>query len=561
LGVVFYLMAAGRLPFIEETTTGLVASILTRAPTAPRMLVPSLPSALDAIIMKLLEKDPAARFQSAVAVAAALSAALSDPGSASVLRSVAVLPFRVLGQPSADDDDLGLGLADATITELAAVRSLLVRPTAAILPYQGGAVDPVRAGRELSVDAIVDGSLQRRGPQVRVTAQLLSTSDGRPLWGTKIDANVDEVFRLQDDVAREVVRALDVTITAADQRRLERGPRGQAEAREHYLRGRVHMTSESIESMDAAIDEFEKAIAIDPSYAEAYVGLATALSRMAFSFKPDSDFHARAEEMCARALAIDPMLPEARFLRGWLGWTPAAGFQHEAAIRDISLAIAERPGLNEAHHLLGIVLLHVSLFDESGRELERALAIDPNDNSAYMHLGWTKYLAGDLAEALEISTEAWRRSPSAWAGYQLALAQLQLGRLDAAERTSAAAARHAPDDVLQYPLRGLIAAVRGDDEEAERQIELTVQHRKAFGHYHHAQYDVACIYARLGRPEEAMRWLTDAARNGFPCHGFFARDRLLLPLRDGQSFADLLVEVEAVREHCRRAYYESRESR
>ncbi len=561
LGVVLYLMAAGRLPFIEETTTALVASILTRTPAAPRMLAPSLPPALDAIIMTLLEKEPAARFQSAGALAAALSEALSDTASAPVLRSVAVLPFRSLGQASAGDDDLGLGLADATITELAAVRSLLVRPTAAILPYQGGAVDPVRAGRELSVDAVVDGSLQRRGVQVRVTAQLLSTSDGRPLWGTKIDANLDEVFRLQDDVAREVMRALDITVTASDQRRLERGPRGQAAAREHYLRGRVHMTSESIESMDAAVDEFQKAIAIDSSYAEAYVGLATAFSRMAFSFKPDSDFHTRAEEMCARALAIDRTLPEARFLRGWLAWTPAAGFQHEAAIRDVSLAIAERPGLNEAHHLLGMVLLHISLFDESVRELERALAIDPNDSSAYMHLGWTKYLAGDLAEALDISTEAWRRSPSAWAGYQLALAQLQLGRLDAAEKTCTAAARHAPDDVLQYPLRGLIAALRGDDEEAERQIELTVQHRKAFGHYHHAQYDVACIYARLGRADEAMRWLTDAARNGFPCHGFFARDRLLMPLRGRQDFAALLMELQTVREGCRRAYYESRESK
>jgi tetratricopeptide (TPR) repeat protein len=247
-------------------------------------------------------------------------------------------------------------------------------------------------------------------------------------------------------------------------------------------------------------------------------------------------------------------------MRGWLAWTPASGFQHETAIRDVCLAIAERPGLNEAHHLLGIVLLHVSLFDESVRELERALAIDPNDSSAYMHLGWTKYLAGDLADALEISSEAWRRSPSAWAGYQLALTQLQLGRLDTAEKTAAAAARHAPDDVLQYPLRGLIAALRGDDEAAVGQIALTVQHRKAFGHYHHAQYDVGCIYARLGRHDEAMRWLTDAARNGFPCHGLFARDRLLMPLRGREAFAALLTELQAERERCRRVYYQSRES-
>src|SRR5204862_3471959 len=133
---------------------------------------------------------------------------------------------------------------------------------------------------------------------------------------------------------------------------------------------------------------------------------------------------------------------------------------------------------------------------------EQALTIDPNDSTAYMHRGWAKYLAGDLAEALEISKEAWRRNPSAWAGYQLALAQLQLGRVEEAEKTAAAAARHAPDDVLQYPLAGLIAALRGDDQGADRQIALTVQHSRAFGHYHHAQYDVACIHARLGRLDE-----------------------------------------------------------
>ncbi len=558
-GVVLYLMATGRLPFIGDTSTALVAAILTQPPIAPRTLVPSLPAALDAVILRMLQKEPAFRFESAGSVAAALAGALSDSGRDPVLRSVAVLPFRALGQ-SASDDDLGLGLADATITGLAAVRSLLVRPTAAILAYQGGSVDPVRAGRELSVDAVVDGSLQRRGTDIRVTAQLLSTADGRPLWGTKIDAKIDDVFRLQDDVAREIMRALDVTVTAADERRLERVPLGQREAREHYLRGRVHMTHESIESIEAAIDEFERARAIDPSYPQAYVGLASAFSRMAFTFKPDSDLFVRAEEMCARALAIDPTLPEARFIRGWLAWTPAAGFQHETAIRDVAAAIAGSPGLNEAHDLLAVVLLHVSLFDESAHEFERALAIDPNDASAYMHLGWAKYLAGDLAEALEISAEAWRRSPSAWAGYQLALAQLQLGRLDDAEKTAAAAARQAPDDVLQYPLAGLIAALRGEDAAAARQIELTVRHRKAFGHYHHAQYDVACIYARLGRLEEAMQWLTDASRNGFPCHGFIARDRLLMPLRGRADFAALLTELHAERDRCRRAYYELRES-
>ena len=559
LGVVLYLMATARLPFVEETMPALIAAVLTRPPVAPRTLMPSLPIALDAIVMRLLRKDPAARFESAGALVEALTGAAADADRGRVVRSLAVLPFRALGQATADDD-VGLGLADATITALAAVRSLLVRPTASILAYQGRTINPVHAGRELSVDAVVDGSLQRRGSQVRVTAQLLSTSDGSPLWGTKIDASIEDVFALQDQVAREVMRALRVTVTDADEQRLARAPRADRAAREHYLRGRVHMTRQSIESIDAAIEEFQRAIAIDPSFASAYVGLAMAFSLMAFTFKPDSDYQARAHELSARALALDPSLPEGRFIRGWLAWTPASGFRHELAIREAGAAIAGSPGLNEAHHLLGIVLLHVSLFDESAREFERSLAINPTDATAYMHLGWTKYLAGDLANALEISVEAWRRTPSAWAGYQLALTQLQLGRVDEAEKSAAAAARHSPDDVLQYPLAGLIAALRGDDAEAQRQMAATVQHRKAFGHYHHAQYDVACICAALGRHDEAMQWLTDAARNGFPCHGTFLRDRLLAPLRRRADFVALLEEVAAERERCRRAYYESRES-
>ena len=157
--------------------------------------------ALDRIVRRCLEKDPEARFQLARDIAFTIEAVAGTRTSPSVAaggpesrRSVAVLFFKDLaGNP--ENAHLGLGLADSTITELSLVRSLLVRPTAAILRYQDRAMAPEEAGRELGVDAVVNGSFQRSGSRLRVTVQLIATADGRSLWGSKIDTTLDDIFR------------------------------------------------------------------------------------------------------------------------------------------------------------------------------------------------------------------------------------------------------------------------------------------------------------------------------------------------------------------------------
>jgi serine/threonine protein kinase/Tfp pilus assembly protein PilF len=557
-GVLLYEMAAGVRPFGGATAFELSTRILRdAAPPLPHRV----PAALGAVIRRCLSKSPAQRYGRGAELEAALEAIADDarqPATRAPIgsrRAIAVLPFRDLSSDP-DDAHLGLGLADATITELALVRSLLVRPTSSILSYADGPADPLAAANALGVDAIVAGTFQRAGTRLRVTVQLIDAADGRSLWGTKVNTTFEDIFQLQDEVSRQIARALEVELTASDEGRLGQSGPVARPAYEQYLKGRVLLLNERLDTVNEAIECFERVLEIEPGFAQAYAGLADAYARLAFTFMPEGDWHARAQAMCDRALALDPSLPEGRYLRGKLLWSPKGGFDHAGAIREFLSATAARPNLNEAHDWLGIVLFHVAMLDEAPRRFERALAINPDDLVALLHLGFCRYLEGDFRVALEISEEAARRAPSYWASYQIALAQVQLGLLDKADRTLEQASRSYAGNVLAYPIRGIIAALQGDAGRARQQVELTVANHKSYGHYHHAQYDIACIYAQIGEPDEAMTWMEAAARNGFPCYRFFERDALLAPARTQPRFATLMDELRTECDGYRKLYRE-----
>ena len=177
-----------------------------------------------------------------------------------------------------------------------------------------------------------------------------------------------------------------------------------------------------------------------------------------------------------------------------------------------------------------------------------------------MHLATLMYLRGHFAEALAMAEESGRNVSSSWDRYTVALAQIQLGMLDSAEETAAEGSRRFPGDVLFHPVWALIAARRGERAQALQHVDATVRNRKAFGHYHHAQYDVACVHAQLGDSELALQWLSDAAHNGFPCGVFFARDPLLAPLHGDVRFAEVLASTKAECDRYASLYRELRSS-
>jgi serine/threonine-protein kinase len=470
--------------------------------------------------------------------------------------AIAVLPFRNLSA-DAESTHLELGLAEATIVELARLRSLMVRPISSVIRYRDSAVEPRQAGRELAVDAVVDGGFQRAEGQLRVTVNLVSTADGRSLWASKIDVSLDDLFRMQDEVSGSIARALAVELRPKEDRPTRRGARAPG-AYEMYLKGREHLQRETLPDFIAAVDAFQQARDADPTFALAYAALADAYERIGFQFQPEGDWYGRAVEMCERALALDPALPEGHYARGRLRWSPGGGWDNAGALRDLLTAIAGRPDLDEALDRLGVILYHVGLVDEGLAALQRVLTLSPGHAQARYHVGFCRYHQGRYEEGFAVSEAVGRLAPASWIYYQTGLCELRLGRLDAVERTVEIMERQTPGEAMVHPLLGLVAMMRGQEAEAREQVRRTVEKRRAFGHYHHALYDMTCIVARFGEAEEALGYLREAARSGYPCVSLFERDPLLDPLRARPEFQEMLAALRAERDGYARLYAELR---
>jgi len=549
LGVVMYEMATGRRPFGGKTDAMLISEILDRQPPTPRQINAMLPRALEGLIVRLLSKDPSMR-PATTEVIEQLNG-IGPAAKPKQQRSLAVLPFQSLTHDT-EDAHLGLALADATTSELALVHSLLVRPTAAILRYQSGA-DPVTAARELGVDAVVTGTVQRAGARLRVMVQLISAAEERPLWSTKIDTTFDDIFAMQDEVSRKIVDALKLELTPADEQRFANRIQAPGDLLELCLKGRVALLDETVEDVNNAIEFFERARDIDPNNPLPYIGLSDAYTRLAFTFDPEGGWDVRARELADRALQLDPNVPEGHYIRGRLAWTPPE-WQHEYAMKEIAIALAERPNLNEGFDRLATIAFHVGLVDEAQEMYARASAINPEDPFAERLIGTLEALRGNYATSVQIERLSVAKSPEAWGLHTMAFAQVRLGDLSGAEKTIDNASRLFPMVNLYDGLRAEIAALRGDAPAAQRAIDKTIQNQRGFGHFHHVAFNIACTFAILGRKKESLPWLQSCIDDGFPCLAAVENEQLFAPLRPDADFQQIVTGLRTTREHYSRVF-------
>ena len=592
LGCVLYEMLAGEPPYTGPTAQAIVAHRLTDPVPSVRRARESVAPGLEAAVTRALAKVPADRFASAGAFAASLGDGVSDqappPPAAGPVRwrwlslgavalglaaaalwlrrpvppmgpdrppiPLAVLPFRALGV-TGDSGVLTIGIPDAIISRLAGVHQLRLRPTSAVLRYQGDNADPQTTAKELGVEYVLTGTVQSAADRLRVSVQLLRATDGGALWGAHYDLARQDLLTLQDSIAERVSGALAVRMNAVEQERLYRRYTDNAAAYEWYLRGRADLARSSEEGTRAAIASFDRALALDSTYALARAGLAMASADMHLRFAKGDEvkpWGERAEREATRALDLDPGLAEAHLARAAVA--RKADFDWDLTLRESRKALELNPNLDLARYFRAAAFYHLGLLERAGEEVGQALQADPqNRNEQSRTTGVLALLEGRYSDAIRHLEDARRGSSRAYADSYLSQAYFYAGdtlraflildSLTASPSTPAAA--RARSTLASF------LAFRGDRARAERLIAQVLEN----GYMdHHVAYSLGAAYVQLGRLADARTWLGRAVTGGFACYPWFVRDPLLAPLRRDSASRAFLEQLRAQWEAAKARY-------
>jgi serine/threonine protein kinase/tetratricopeptide (TPR) repeat protein len=426
----------------------------------------------------------------------------TPPAGAPQMRSMAVLPFQTMPEPSY----LGLGLADALINRMGALSQITVRPVSAVRKYSEGAPDPLAAGRELGVDVVLDGNVQQAGDRVRVTVQLLRVTDGAALWSGKFDERTGDLFALEDSITRQVIDGLPLNLTESERSRLTKHYTEDSQAWQAYLRGRYFWNRRTPEGHQKAIEEFEQATRIDPRYALAYAGLADAYVLLGSNpnrLLSRGQAMTRARAAALHAIELDGDLAEAHtslaFIRMHYDWKWAD------AETEFQRAIALNPSYATAYQWHAINLLVTGHPEDAVKELKKAQALDPLSLIIGADLAEIYDYVGQLGEAKTEARRVLDLDPTfaparCWLAYALA----GEGRYDEA----AAVLDRGPTDASYIiTTRGYVYAIAGRRAEAQHALERLI--RLARNDYAIA-FNVATVYASMGDVDGMLPWLERA---------------------------------------------------
>jgi serine/threonine-protein kinase len=504
-GSILYELLSGRRAFHGDSAADTMSAILREEPPELSSNNQQVPPALDRVVRHCLEKSPEQRFQSARDVAYALEETLAGPTATGVaplparakplrwpallaaglvalltvlvvadvgglrrrlfgsksraIQSLAVLPLENLSHDSGQEY-LADGMTEALITDLAQIGSLRVISRTSAMRYKGTKKGLPEIARELDVDGVVEGSVLRAGNRIRITAQLIHASTDRHLWARSYERDFKDILALQDEVAQAIAGQIQARLTSDEQARLSRARPVNPEAHEAYLKGRYEWYRWTPENFRKALEYFQQAISIDPSYAPAYAGLSLAYQRLGDSTWRPGDAYPKAKSAALRAVELDGDLAEARTALGmsilWNDWDWAA------AEREIRRGVDLNPGsplahmayasflgstgrheeslvqINRAHELdpLSVTirgvkagrLLSARRYDEAIEEARSALELDPSAVQPRVWLGrgyLQKGMAGPAIAELEKAVDLSRRDsgPVAWLGFAYGIAR------------------------------------------------------------------------------------------------------------------------------------------
>jgi len=320
---------------------------------------------------------------------------LQQAGTPGRIKSIAVLPVRSFSD-STDDEELRLRITDALITRLGNMDGIAVRTTSAVLPFARSQEDGLAIGRRLQVDAIIDGRIQQEGERLRVTLQLIRTSDGEHVWSEQFDGNANQTLNLQDTIYAKV----SDTLTGSGAGRAPAGRRltENSEAYEAYLKGRYFWNKRDAASLQKAAEFFTQAAALDPQFSEAFSGLADT-QHLIFNYNIDvrPEVVAEAKNNLRRALELKPDSPDALITLGTIEM--GNDWNWAAAESTLQRAVAAAPNSPTAHMRYGALLTRIRRFEDAESELVRHLELDPLSIAGIINLGMVRFCKNDFAGA------------------------------------------------------------------------------------------------------------------------------------------------------------------
>ena len=558
-GVVLFEIAAGHRPFTGPTITALMAQILQER--APRLAgaEASVPQELARIVQKLLEKEPASRYQSARELQVDLTNLQRDLELGAILpaavigkRAVAVLPFKLL-PPTPEDEYLGVALADAIINDLGGHGEVLVRPINTVRRYAKQAVDPLLAAREMNVHVVVDGSIQKSGSRLRVHLQAWNAVDGTTLLTGKYDSEMAALFDLQDKVAEALACALG--LKASDASGSLEPPTKNPRAYELFLRAVERLSRVNKWDMRTAIEMLEEATRLDPRFGEAWARLSEACVFMAGTFDATPNWYKKGELAMRRALALDPTNAQAHCAHARVLWTPLKGYKNRQALLALRESLQRRPGYHPALVWQCLIFLHVGMIDEAVEGLHQALATQPDDGFTLTFLGQARMLQGDYDEAESWFKRALALDPaSLWVNLFAPMVPLYGKNPEDAVEMIKSAQHFFPGEALLTSWEALLWAKRGESRKAEQLIRKSLKVGTSMLHTHHMWHTAAATYATLGKPQLAVPLLARAAKTGLPNYPVFRDDPHFRSMHSYAPFQRLLAKVKKESDGYRREF-------
>ena len=460
------------------------------------------------------------------------------------IASLAVLPMANLtGDPS--QNYFVDGMTDELTTSLAQIGGLKVISETSAKHYRETNKPLRQIAEELGVDAIVEGSVARFGDQVRITAQLINAKEDRHLWAESFSGSGSDALGLQHDVAKAIADQIHLTLTPAEEYRMRTLPTRNQSAYDAYLHAKylVGTALNAAADANAAIAEAERAVALDPEFAEAYVVAAQSYQARMFSWGGGKKDDEKAFVALGKALALNPNLAEAYLTRGSLYYTHFHSFDIVNAIADYRRAVSLNPNFAEAHHNLGSELTHSGLHDRAIEEFRTALQLDPQNDGAKFRLSRALWQSQRFDEALQnYDRYNLKNSEKALTLAYLGHRKQAWETIEELEPQAGQAWRPAGDIAA---VRAFLYATEASPRKAEQEMQIASRQEKNDAHFHHTAFILAATCAEMGKPHEAVAWLRHAAETGMPNYPLFHDNPSMSKLHGNPEYEQFMAQFKA----------------